>query len=358
MTEWKSGYTSDEGLRVAGELVRPGQYRVVRAPVLTDLDGCEIALHLHAVVGARPGPVLAVHTTLHGSEWLPIEAVRLLVGGLDPLAMAGALLAVPVANPIALSSRTRNLRDESDSPDLNRSFGGEQSWLADQLAAALVEHLYRPASALVDFHCGLWGAAMGSVTCGKDFADGEVSRQAFELARAFGHPYIRRSRFVTQFPGPKSSVGYAGQTLGIPGFGVEIGGAGFDEALEERWTDTAVRGLRNVLAHLGITQEPPPEPRRTLLFERLQRVNPRRGGMIEPLVHAEELMTREVAAGELLGRVLDPYTFECVEELRAPFRGLLNMAPRDYPARPGYWAYLVVDLDHPETRWLEPGEAP
>jgi predicted deacylase len=345
-------------VRINGELIEPGTRRVIRVPVVTDLDGCEIALFVHAVVGRQPGPVLALHTALHGSEWQTVEITRRLLETLDPTEMSGAVLAVPVANPIALSSRTRNLRDESDSPDLNRSFGGEQTWLADQLAGALVEHLLRQADALIDVHCGLWGASMYSVTCGKDFSDPTISERSFDLARAFGHPFIRRGDLITRFPGPKSSVGYAGEVLGIPSIIAEIGGAGFDPELEERWYETNLRGVRGVLQHLGILPGQPTLAERTLVIEKVKRVNPRQGGMIEPIFDAADMMTREVQAGELLGRVWSPYTFEVVEELRAPFRGLVDMAPRLYPARPGDWAYLVVDLEHEGTRWLEPDERP
>src|SRR5687767_2458571 len=198
-----------------------GTRSAVRVPVLTDLDGCEIALTIHAVVGSQPGPTLAMHTVLHGSEWQPVEVARHVVESLDPGDMRGAFLALPVANPIALSSRTRNLRDESDSPDLNRSFGGEQTWLADQLARAITRHLLEPADALIDFHCGLWGAAMHSVTVGKDFSNPEISRRSFDMARAFGLPFVRYTDLATKFPGPKSSVGYAGQVIGIPSIVVE-----------------------------------------------------------------------------------------------------------------------------------------
>jgi hypothetical protein len=353
-----AAYSTPEGLRIAGQIVPPGTHRIVTVPVFTDLDNSEIALVIHAYVGTKPGPVIGMHTTLHGGEWQPIESFRRLADGLNPAEMTGAVLLLPVANPLALWSRTRNTRDESDSPDLNRSFGGTQTWIADQLAGAITEHFLKASDVIIDFHCGLWGAAMFSVTCGRDYANPEVSRRSFELARAFGHPYIRRSDFVSQFPGPKSSVGYAGQQLGIPGFVVEIGGAGFDPATEERWYDMTVEGLRRVLRAEGVLPGAAPDPIRVMLFRKIQRVNPRNGGMLEPVVRAEEMMVREVAKGELLGRVWDAHSFEVVEELRSPFRGLLDMAPRDYPARPGYWAYLVVDLDDPDTRWLEPDQQP
>lgn len=345
-------------IRLNGQTMARGRHGVARIPVLTDLDGCAIELVIHAIVGAKPGPVLALHTALHGSEWQAVEIGRRIVESLDPAEMSGAVLALPVANPIALASRTRNLRDESDGPDLNRSFGGEQTWIADQLGRAIVSELYANADAVIDFHSGLWGAAMGSVTCGRDYRDASVSERAYRMARAFGLPHIRRSDFVTKFPGPKSGVGHAGQVLGIPGIISEIGGAGFDPALEEKWAATTVRGVRGVMQELGILPGAPPVADRILVFDTVRRVNPSNGGFIEPVFPAADLMSREVQTGELLGRIWSPYTFEVTEELRSPVRGLVDMVPREYPARPGDWAYLVVDLDSSGNRTLGPNDLP
>jgi predicted deacylase len=345
-------------ITINGHTVARGRRTVVAVPVLTDLDGCEIALRIHAVVGAAPGPVLAMHAALHGSEWLSSEIIGQVLAGLDPAQMSGAVLALPVGNPVALASRTRNLRDESDSPDLNRAFGNEQAWLADQLARAISTHLLAHADALLDFHCGLWGAAMGSVTCGRDFSNPRVSEEAFRMARAFGLPHVRRGDLATRFPGPRSAVGYAGQVLGIPGMISEVGGAGFGPELEDAWMQTNVRGVRNVLQHMGILPGQPVVPDQVLLFERVTRVNPTVGGMLEPVFPPQDMMKREVQPGELLGRVWSPYTFDVVEELKAPSRGLVDMVARHYPVRPGDWAYLTVEFDHPGSRWLGADEMP
>jgi predicted deacylase len=345
-------------ITINGQSVGRGERRVVRVPVFTDLDGGEIALFIHAVVGAKPGPVFALHAGLHGSEWQSAEIVGRVLESLDPAEMSGTVLGLPVGSPPTLASRTRNMRDESDSADLNRAFGNEQAWITDQLARAITTHLLKHANAMMDFHCGLWGAAMGSVTCGRDFKKPGLAEQAFLMARAFGLTHLRRSDFVTRFPGPKSAVAYAGEVLGIPGIISEVGGAGFGTELEEAWLQTNVRGVRNVLQHLGILPGGPPASRKVMIFERVVRVNPTIAGMLEPVFKPEDMMKREVQAGELLGRVWSPYTFEVIEELRAPCRGLVDMVGRDYPVRPGDWAYLVVDLDHPGSRWIEPNQMP
>jgi predicted deacylase len=345
-------------ITICGQALASGEHAVVKVPVLTDLDGCEIELVIHAVIGQQPGPVLALHTALHGSEWTAVEVTRAVIEGLDPAQMSGALLAVPVANPIAFASGTRNLRDESDSPDLNRSFGGEQTWIADQLAAAIARELYRNADSVIDFHSGIWGSAMGSVTCGRDFSSPSVSEAAYRLARAFGMPHVRRGDLATKFPGPKSGIGYAGQVVGIPGMISEIGGAGFSPETEARWAAENVRGVRAVMTEMGILPGAPEVADRILVFDTVRRVNPSTAGFVEPIFPAEDMMRVEVQPGELLGRVWSPYTFEVVEELRAPVRGLVDMAPREYPVRPGDWTYIVVDLDSPGNRWLGPDELP
>lgn len=349
---------TDGGFEIADRLVPQGEKAVIEIPVLDDLDGSTISLVVHAVVGATPGPVLALHTGTHGSEWGSAEITRRLVESLDPAEMSGALLALPVANPIAYATQTRNTRDESDSPDLNRSFGGAQAWLADQLARAISDHLYANADALIDFHSGIWGSTMGSVTCGRDFDDPAVSETAYRMARAFGLGHVRRGDLVTKFPGPKSGVGYAGQVHGIPGIISEIGGEGFAPEVEADWSDKNQQGILRVMQELGILEGSPQLPGQILTFDAVIRVNPTNGGFVEPVFEVEGMMSREVAAGELLGRVWSPYTFEVIEELRSPVRGLVDMACRDYPVRPGDWAYIVVDLDSPGTRMLSGEEMP
>lgn len=349
---------TDEGLRVADRTAPMGAKTVIEVPVLVDLNDAEISLVFHAVVGSQPGPVLGLHTGTHGSEWASADITRRLVESLDPAEMKGAVLALPVANPIAFGTQTRNTRDESDSPDLNRSFGGQQTWLADQLARAISEHLYANVDAIIDFHSGIWGSTMGSVTCGRDFDDSNLSETAYRMARSFGLGHVRRGDLVTRFPGPKSGIGFAGQAHGIPGIISEVGGAGFDPEIEKGWSDANHSGIQGVMREMGILQGEPLVPDEILVFDSVIRVNPTNGGIVEPVFPVEGLMSQEVSPGELLGRVWSPYTFEVIEELVSPVRGLVDMACREYPVRPGDWAYIVVDLDAPGTRKLSAGEMP
>lgn len=344
-------------LRVGGQAVPCGQRRVVRLPVTTDLTGSDVAITVHALAGAESGPTLALLCGLHGGEWLPVEFLRRLLAGLDPAGMRGNLLVVPVANPVAFAAGTRNTPDISDCPDLNRAFGNEFNWITSQLARTLVDEVLRRSDYMMDFHGGGFGRIMADTTVPVDLPDPRVIGESLAMAKAFGYPIINPAQVVRDFPGPRSSFGYAAAVLGIPNCGPEIGGAGFDEALEEKWIERNLAGTLSVMKHLGLLEGEPQYAPRYLLYLHRWRVNPSVGGYLHTLVKPADT-NRPVAKGELLGRVVSPYTYEELEQLRAPGDGYLLYNCRSYPVRPGYWAFGVIDGNHPATLWLEADEFP
>ncbi|MGQ0568843.1 MAG: succinylglutamate desuccinylase/aspartoacylase family protein [Armatimonadota bacterium] len=344
--------TRDE-LSIGGHLVGPGERRAIRLPITTGLNGAELALWVHVVRGRTPGPVLTLLSTLHGGEWFSIDVLRQIVRGTDPATLQGAVIAVPVANPPALARQTRNMPDESDSPDLNRIFPGTHTWTSDQLASAIAREVMPQASCLLDFHMGPWGSAFQDILIGDDYPQPGLSDETERLALAFGSPIIRRAKVVSGFPGPKSSIGYAGGVLGIPALGVEVGGVGFGPRLEDIWRQRTVDGVRAVMGALGmIDGAPNPRPSRQLIYRTGHRVNPTKGGFLRSSFGGDAL-GREVDKGTLLGEVMSPYTLTAIEQLRAPARGLLFYVARDYPVRPGDWAFGIANTEDGTARWVE-----
>ena len=320
--------------------VAAGARTLVRLPVTTDLNGAEISIYAHVVWGRSGGPTLTLLSTLHGGEFLSIEIVRRFLAGLNPEEIAGTVIGIPVGNPVALAQGTRNTPDESDAPDLNRSFPGQHNWITEQLAKVITQEVLSKTDYLIDMHLGLWGATMGTTGFGTDFSKPEVNVASKEFALAFGYPLIREMKVVSHFPGPGSACGYAGEVLGVPNMVVEIGGAGFGHELEEHWIQQVITGLHNVARHLEILPGKPQQPGEPYLYDAMHRVNPSVGGYLLPEV-APDTLTKPVEAGTVLGRVISPYTFEELEVLKAPVDGRLVMVARPYPVRPGDWAFGI-----------------
>ncbi len=321
-----------------------------RVPVTVELHGGEIAIPVHEVTGARDGPTLTVLAMLHGSEWLEVEVIRRFLKRLRPEAMAGRVLAIPVANPVAFGLLTRNIPfDESDAPDVNRNFPGTRRSVSDLLAKAITEHILKKSQYLIDLHHGIWGATWFTIVYPTDLPDPAVSRAADLMAHAFGHP-ILNPQPMADLPVKRSAAWYAGTQLGVAPIIVEIGGAGFDRALEESWIDANVNGMLSVMRAFRMLDGEPILLDRYLHYRKYIGLQPSVAGYLLPEI-GPEMLGRESPANTVAGRVVSPYTFEELEVISAPVRCVWANVARPYPVRPGSWAYGVIDLDDPWTRY-------
>lgn len=343
--------------RFGGTDVRPGTHGIARVAVTTRLDGAELTIPVHVVRGAKDGPTLTLVSAMHGSEWFSIRIVEDLIAKLRPAELTGTFIGIPVANPIALERFTRMTPDESDEPDLNRVWPGGTTWVTEQIAAALDRDVLSRTDYLIDVHTGPWGASLAAVGYGQDLPDRDVVRRSLELAVAFGCPSIRALKVMVAFPGPRSIAGHAGSARGIPNIGPNLGGAGFAPNVEAEWLRANVDGTLNAMRHLGMISGRPSLPPRFFHFEsRGLRVVPGKGGLLRPDVGPDAL-GKDVQKGQRLGVIVSPYTFEVIEELIAPVDGVLFGVGRDYPVRPGDWAFFVADGTHPGSRWVDAGRS-
>lgn len=327
----------------------------MRLPVTTDLNDAEISIWVHALVGAKPGPTLTLLSGIHGNEWMHIGFFERFVSQFDPVKVSGRILVVPVANSVSLGQLRRAVPDDSDMPDVNRSFpskGRKFTWIAEQIADVLANEVLSVTDVLLDFHLGIWGSCLGSSIVGTGYSRQDVNEKSRDLSLAFGVPLIFETAAVAAFPGPRSALGYAGEVLGIPASGSMIGGSGFDRTEEAGWAEANLRGIRNAMIHLGMLEGRLELPDHYLLYTTVHRLNPRTGGVVIP-TRVPDVFGREVKKDELLGKILSPYRLEPIEELRAPFDGYLAYWCRTYPVRPGDWTFGVIPKDDPGTRWVE-----
>lgn len=323
---------------------------MVQLPVTTGLNGSSIKLVVHAVVGANPGPVLCLTNTIHGGEWYALEPLRTLRNELDTSTLSGAVLILPVVNPAAFAVDARNVPDQVDSPDMNRIFPGPLTSTGDQIISVLTSEVLSISDALIDFHMGPKGSAFTDALTGSDLP-GDLSERCLSLALAFGSPIVRHAPMIGGFPGPKSSKPYAATAFGIPGFGGEVGGAGFGPKLDAVWHQRTYDGLLGVMAELGMVAiAESKRPDRQLVYKNAHRINPRLGGILKPQLTGDE-MGCEVTKGTVLGHVISPYTGEVLEELTAPADGLVYYVGREHPVYPGGWAFGLSEIDE-EARWV------
>lgn len=325
-------------------------------PVTQTREGLPVNLIVHVITGREPGPRLLLLSMLHGNEWLSAVQFRRLASEIDPAKLKGTLMLVPVANPVAFRTNTRVIVDDSDMPDLNRSFGGPFEWTTNQIARTIADKLMKQADYMMDFHLSDWGSTMNEVAFGEDGLDPVVQEKSRLLCLAYAYPSVNAEKTTGIFPGPNSASSYASEVLHIPNIAVEIGGLGFGEELEGKWTREAVDGVLNCMRHLGMLEGKVLRLDRYLIWRNRWRLSPTKGGYLEVTAKGE-LPFREVAKGEVLARVIDPNTFEVLEELASPGRGIIFYWCRNYMVHPGQWAFGIINMEDGQSGWVPGNQA-
>lgn len=301
--------TSPAGFSVGGLTAMPGTQ--VRGFCEVSLGTDTISLPFAVTHGGAPGPVLAVTAGIHGGEYVPMVAVRQFVAGLDPAHLRGTIIACLQSSPVAFRQRAAFV-NPVDGENLNRSFPGDPAGSPTQrLAGWLWQNVLSRADYYVDCHCGDLPEVLDSFAGVAPEPDGSLSAPARALASCFDVSRIILER-------TRGSAVYEAAMAGTSAVLVEIGGYGHwsqDEA------DVQRLGLRRVAALAGILPAAGDEGARQPdlpVFEDAADVRCERTGLWFPDVAPGD----EVAAGERLGRLEDPFGEE-ISEVRAPVAGVL-----------------------------------
>jgi len=264
------------------------------------------------VTGGTDGPRLTILAGVHGCEYTSMAAVREFVRHVNPERIAGRITAVPILNLPAFTARTPFVVPD-DGKNLNRCFPGDPAGtLADRLAYAAYTQLIEPADYLLDLHAGDMVEALEPFAL---YEASTVEDTARGMAEAYGLGYVVRQQAGADRP-VAGSTSTAAAAAGIPAIIAEAGGRGL---LERNAVETHLRGIHNVLTHLGMfiggqASAEQPRPRH---FERFLWLHTAHDGWWEPAVE----VGTEMRAGDLIGTV-SSLLGEVLEKVTAPADGV------------------------------------
>ncbi len=262
-------------------------------PSAPGLHRVRTGLSLPAILvrGSSPGPTLLVSAGVHGDEYEGVRAIFETCEALDPSALCGSFLAVPIVNYPAHRAISRT--HPVDGGNLARAFPGRPDGSpSERLAWAFDTTFLALADFYLDLHSGGVRFAMPSMA-GFEAADprGRAAAEAFGAPVIWGHPVIEPGRTIS-----------AARARGIPFLYTEARGAGRihpDDLLMMR------RGIGNLLRHLKMLEGQPEIPAPPL---RLQGIGNTDDGVVAtadgfwmPSVNLLE----PVRSGQPLGQIVD-----------------------------------------------------
>lgn len=206
--------------------------------------------------GATGGPRLAVISGIHPTEYPAIEANIRLMRSLDPAAISGTIVSLPVINLPAFLTRNPFV-SPIDDKNPNRVFPGDpDGTFTDILTHAIFGAVIAPADALLDLHGGDMVEDLIPFSIWSVAGDEATNKASAALGRAFGLPWLVAAQ---PRPGLGGTTVQAAAAVGVPGIIAEAGGRGL---LTEPDTRLLVDGVHRVLHHLGMVSgeqaSPPP----------------------------------------------------------------------------------------------------
>lgn len=309
-------------LEIAGQTVAPGQTARMFVNVSGVATGASRMLDTLLVVtrGVRPGPTLCLVGGIHGDELNGVEIARRVYAATPGDSLSGTLLAVPGANIQGLRTGDRYLPDRRD---LNRAFPGNPNGsLASRIAHSLYAGVIDRCDALIDLHTG--SASRTNLPQIRTDLD---SPEALALARSFGVGIILSGR------GPKGSLRREVLDGGVPAVIYEAGGP---LEFEEQEIVEGVRGVRNVMAGLGMIEY---KPKREKL-EVYRKTSWVRSGDAQGIFLTQRKAGERVRKGDLLGTVVDAIT-DTTNEIRSPRDGRIIGLAVPQMVLPGYGLFHI-----------------
>lgn len=305
--------------------IRPGEVVRKRVPVGELPDGGVVGLPVVTIGGEKPGPTLYLQAGIHGDELTGIAICREAIAGLDPKAISGTVVAVPVANVPSFLTRTRGfLHEERWLIDINRIFpGNAHGLLTERIANALMEEFARHADLTIDLHSALAGCDIAPfVYIDPDDNEGGTLETRERNGLAFGTPYAYYKRRGQMFGTSDLSRSFSAQAeaAGFPTMCAEMG-----ESRRVSWerVPMGVQGIRNVMISMGMLDEEPVVGEPARRFSTIALVHANRGGGLRLFVDLGD----EVTTGQEIGEVVDVFG-ERVEHLEASRDGFILRAMR------------------------------
>lgn len=249
------------------------------------------------------------HFRVHPAEYPAIEGNIRFTRHLDPAALRGTVVSLPLIDVPAFLPRSPFVCPV-DGKNPNRFFPGDPNGtFTEVMDDAIFRTVIGPADALIDLHGGDMVEALYPFTVYSESGNADVDARSRAMGLAFGLPYLVASR---PQPGLAGLTVHAAAEVGVPAIIAEAGGSGL---LTEPETQMMVDGVGNTLRSLGMLEG---EARQTEIVEVTQFswVHSPAEGMWYPSVKTGD----RVREGETVGRMGNLYG-DTLAEITAPHDG-------------------------------------
>lgn len=279
--------------------------------------GVDPALSIPVVVvnGAKPGPVLAIVSGAHGTEYASIIAVEKLIQRLDPKVISGTVILVPLVNIPSFEQKVPHV-NPVDNKSMNRFYPGKPDGTqTDRASYAITREVVEKADHLIDLHGGDLDESLRPYSYWTKTGNEKQDAMSREMVLAFGLDTIIISADRPKDPAASRYLENTASTRGKASITAEAGHAG---TVETDDVEALVNGCLNVMRYLKMLDGPPRMVESPVWVEAIAGVTSEVNGIFYPVVKRGTYAQK----GMKIGYVTD-YLGKVVYEAVAPESGVI-----------------------------------
>lgn len=267
------------------------------------------------VHGAKPGPVLAVVSGAHGTEYASIIALERLIAALNPAEVSGTVIIVPLVNVASFEQKVPHV-NPIDNKSMNRWYPGKMDGTQTDRASYLItKQVVEQCDHLIDLHGGDLDESLRPYSYWTKTGNENQDRISREMVLAFGLDHIIISAERPKDPGASRYLENTATTRGKPSITAEAGHAG---TVEPDDVAALVNGCIGVMRYLKMLPGAPSMIEHPVWIEKVITIASEQNGIFYPLVRRGTY----IALGMKLGYVTD-YVGKTIFEARATSAGIV-----------------------------------
>jgi predicted deacylase len=285
---------------------------VIKVPAGSDA-GYDIPIAV--VHGARPGPVLAVVSGAHGTEYASIIAVEELIDHINPAELSGTVILVPIVNIGSFEKIVPHV-NPADNKSMNGFYPGNPNGTqTDRASYAITKEVVEKCDHLIDLHGGDLDENLRPYSYWTVIGNQKQDELSKAMVLAFGLDHIIISANRPKDPSASRFLENTATTRGKPSFTAEAGRSGPVNPADAK---LLADGVRRVMGHLKMTSQQVVPVAKPVWIENVVTIAAERDGMFHPAVDRDAHVTK----GTKIGVVTD-YLNQPLQEIAAPEDGIV-----------------------------------
>ncbi|HLJ28815.1 MAG TPA: M14 family metallopeptidase [Candidatus Angelobacter sp.] len=279
--------------------------------------GVDAATSIPVVVvrGSKPGPVLALVSGSHGTEYASVIALEKLIPELDPAQVAGTVIILPLVNIQSFLQKVPHV-NPVDGKSMNRFYPGKADGSQTERASFLItRQVVERCDYLIDYHGGDLDENLRSYSYWPRTGNDKQDAMTHAMVLAFGLDTIIVVNDRPKDPNASRYLDNTASTRGKPAIAVE---AGYSGTVEPEDVQALVHGTLNVMRYLKMLPGAAAVVEHPVWIGKVDTVSSDQAGIFYPIVARGTY----VEEGMKVGYVTD-YFGNTIFEARAPAAGVV-----------------------------------